>query len=116
MRARAAEGGKNTIEYRLFLPALGNRMIWVIDRSTIIEDAEGNSVAVGAIVDISLRKSSDSQLREFIDQTPTAQFVFDGDEILSVNPAAVEMVVAESAIELSKRQLWSFLAPIPGGW
>jgi PAS domain-containing protein len=95
------------MEYRLLLPASGNRIIWVIDRSTITEDADGNSVAVGAIVDISLRKSSDSQLREFIDQTPTAQFVFDGDEILSVNPAAVEMVAAESATELSTRPLWS---------
>jgi len=107
LRARSTEGDKHSLEYRLFIPTLGNPMVWVIDRSTLTADAAGNLVSVGAIVDISLRKSSDSQLREFIDQTPTAQFVIDGDLIVSANPAAVQMVAAPSSSELSKRSIWS---------
>lgn len=107
LKAVSEEGDKFLMEYRLVLPVHGNPILWVIDRSTITRDSGGKLILIGAIVDITARKSSDNQLREFINQTPTAQFVFDGDEIISANPAAVEMVVADSSSALADMPLWT---------
>lgn len=104
--AALAEGDKISLEYRILLPGQ-SVSLWILDRATLMEDSTGARILVGALVDISARKTSDALLREFIDQTPTAQFVFDGDTIISANPAAGEMMGASKNDVLISRPLWT---------
>ncbi len=106
------EGDKFTLEYRILVADETQTSKWILDRGRLMENTEGALVLVGAIIDISLRKTSDTLLREFIDQTPTAQFIFDGDEILNTNPAALQMIEANSLAHLTGRPLWTLWPPL----
>lgn len=106
------EGDKLSLEYRILIADETQPAKWVLDRGTLMENADGALILVGAITDISLRKTSDALLREFIDQTPTAQFIFDGDEILNTNPAALQMIEASSLAALTERPLWTLWPPL----
>jgi len=81
--------------------------LWVLDRSNPIKVGD-EEFLVGSLIDLTDRRTAEELLQLFFDETATAHLVFDGDEILDANPAALTLLGAQTKGDLTDKPLWTF--------
>jgi PAS domain S-box-containing protein len=93
------------IEYRVRRP--DDSIVWVLDRNRPVRLRDDRMNFVGSLIDLTDRRTAEEAFHLFFDETPTAHFIFDGDTVVDVNPAAVTLFGAENKAALIAQPAWS---------
>jgi PAS domain S-box-containing protein len=93
------------IEYRVRRP--DESVVWVMDRNRPVQLRDERMNFVGSLIDLTDRRTAEEAFHLFFDETPNAHFIFDGDSVVDVNPAAVALFGAENKAALIAQPAWA---------
>jgi PAS domain S-box-containing protein len=102
---RAVAGhGAISLEYRV--RSRSGEYLLVHDRGHPVRG--GGGLMVGALFDLTARRSAEETFRLFFQETATALLLFEGDDISKANPAAAKLFRARDVPQLLATPLWKF--------